>query len=217
MQTAGLGVAAKVVDGAEVVILGAAVVAAGAPVVLAGTAVVVRAAVVAGVAVVTAGAVVGVTGVVYSVGPGVDALVAGTFVVGDCVSTGSGSSVTPTSWRLFGAFVGVAVIAAAAVVLGTAAVVTGALVLVTGAALGERSTVVAGTAVGVTVTASSTLKLVTSNISCCNKLMLKVCSPCTTCIDATDTSRPLPSIRKAFTCCHGWCCGIWCWQGHRWL
>ena len=46
--------------------------------------------------------------------------------------------------------------------VGAAAFVTGALVLVTGAALGERSTVVAGAAVGVTGTASSTLRLVTS-------------------------------------------------------
>ena len=157
VQTAGLGVAAEVVDGVEVVVIGAAGLAAGAPVVLTGTALVLVEAVVAGAAVLTAGTVVVLAGVAYSVGLGVGALVAGTLVVGASVSTGSGSSVTPTFWRLLGAFVGVAVIAAAAVVLGTAVLVTGVLVLVTGAALVERSTVVAGAAVGVTGTASSTL------------------------------------------------------------
>ena len=210
MQTAGLGVATEVVDGVKVVVIGAAVVAAGAPVVLTGTVVVVE-------VMVTAGAAVVVAGVAYSMELGVGAPVAGTFVVGASVSTGSGSSVTPTFWRLMGAFVGVVVIAAAAVVLGTAVFVTGALVLVTGAALVERSAVVAGAAVGVTGTASSTLELVTSSVLCCNKLMFKVCNPCSTFTDATDTSWPLPSFRKAFTCCHGWCCGAWCWQGHRWL
>ena len=157
VQTAGLGVAAEVVAGVEVATTGAAVIAAGAPVVLAGTAVVVLEAVVAGAAVVMAGAVVVVAGVAYSMGLDVGMLVAGTLMIGASVSTGSGSSVTPTFWRLFGAFVGIAVIAAAAVVLGTAAFVTGALVIVTGAALVERSPVVAGAAVGVTGTASSTL------------------------------------------------------------
>ena len=96
VQTAGLGVAVEVVTGVEVVVIGAAVVAAGAPVVLAGTAVVVMEAVVAGAAVTTAGTVVVVGGEAYCVGLGVGALVAGAFVVGASVSTGKGSSVTPT-------------------------------------------------------------------------------------------------------------------------